>query len=130
MVDGSAMTMPDTAENQAAYPQQKMQMPGYGFPIARILVVFSLAAGTVLEAAIGKYQDKQTSENSPFRQLYDALDEGDIVPADRNFSGWCDLTLPLMHSVDVVIRKAVTNVQSLFGSGVLLISRPLLLRSL
>ena len=54
--------MPDTPENQAAYPQLETQAPGLGFPIARILVVFSLAVGTVLEAAIGPYQGKQTSE--------------------------------------------------------------------
>ena len=95
VVDGSTITMPDTAENQAAYPQQKTQKPGCGFPIARILVIFSLSVGTVLEAAIGKYQGKQTGENSLFRKLYDALDEGDIILADRYFSGWSDIALPL-----------------------------------
>ena len=48
----------DTPENQAAYPQQKSQKPGCGFPIARILVIFSLSVGTVLEAAIGKYKGR------------------------------------------------------------------------
>jgi len=97
--------MPDTAENQAVYPQQKTQKPGCGFPIARILVVFSLAAGTVLEAAIGKYHGKQTGENSLFRKLYDALEEGDIVLADRYFSGWSDIALPLQRGIDIVVRK-------------------------
>ena len=53
VVDGSTITMPDTPANQAAYPQMKAQKPGCGFPIARILVIFSLSVGTVLEAAIG-----------------------------------------------------------------------------
>jgi hypothetical protein len=105
VVDGSTITMPDTAENQAVYPQQKTQKPGCGFPIARILVVFSLAAGTVLEAAIGKYHGKQTGENSLFRQLYDALEEGDIILADRYFSGWSDIALPLQRGIDIVVRK-------------------------
>jgi hypothetical protein len=105
VVDGSTITMPDTAENQAVYPQPKTQKPGCGFPIARILVVFSLAAGTVLEATIGKYQGKQTGENSLFRKLYDALDEGDIILADRYFSGWSDIALPLKRGIDVVVRK-------------------------
>ena len=95
VVDGSTITMPDTAENQAVYPQQKTQKPGCGFPIARILVIFSLSVGTVLDATIGKYQGKQTGENSLFRKLYDALDEGDIILADRYFSGWSDIALPL-----------------------------------
>jgi hypothetical protein len=105
VVDGSTITMPDTPENQAAYPQQKTQKPGCGFPIARILVIFSLATGTVLEAAIGKYQGKQTGENSLFRKLYDALDEGDIILADRYFSGWSDVALPLERGIDIVVRK-------------------------
>jgi hypothetical protein len=105
VVDGSTITMPDTPENQAVYPQMKAQSPGCGFPIARILVVFSLSVGTVLEAAIGKYKGKQTGENSLFRQLYHVLVEGDIILADRYFSGWCDIALPLQRGIDVVIRK-------------------------
>ena len=105
VVDGSTLTMPDTEENQAAYPQQKTQKPGCGFPIARILVVFSLSLGTVLEAAIGKYYGKQTGENSLFRTLYGALEEGDIILADRYFSGWSDIALPLGRGIDIVVRK-------------------------
>ena len=105
VVDGSTLTMSDTPENRAAYPQQKTQRPGCGFPIVRILVVFSLSVGTVLEAAIGKYQGKQTGENSLFRDLHDALAEGDVVLADRYFSGWSDLALLRQRGIDVVIRK-------------------------
>jgi len=105
VVDGSTLTMPDTPENQAAYPQQKSQKPGCGFPIARILVIFSLSVGTVLEAAIGKYKGKQTGENSLFRGLHETLAEGDVVLADRYFSGWCDIALLWQRGVDVVIRK-------------------------
>ena len=105
VVDGSTITMPDTPANQAAYPQMKAQKPGCGFPIARILVIFSLSAGMVLEAAIGKYKGKQTGENSLFRRLYDALEEGDIILADRYFSGWSDVALPLGRGIDIVVRK-------------------------
>jgi hypothetical protein len=105
VVDGSTVTMPDTEANQAVYPQQKTQKPGCGFPIARILVIFSLSLGTVLDAAIGKYHGKQTGENSLFRTLYDALDKGDIILADRYFSGWSDIALPLQRGIDIVVRK-------------------------
>jgi len=105
VVDGSTVTMPDTPENQAAYPQQKNQKLGCGFPIARILVIFSLSVGTVLEAVIGKYQGKQTGENSLFRSVHDVLAEGDIILADRYFSGWSDLALPRQRGIDLVIRK-------------------------
>lgn len=105
VVDGSTITMPDTPANQAAYPQQKSQKPGCGFPIARILVIFSLSVGTVLEAAIGKYKGKQTGENSLFRQFHATLAEGDVVLADRYFSGWFDLALLWQRGIDMVVRK-------------------------
>jgi hypothetical protein len=104
-VDGSTITMPDTPQNQKAYPQMSSQRRGCGFPIARIVVVFSLAVGTVLEAAIGKYQGKQTGENSLFRTLHNVLRDGDVVLADRYFSGWFDLALLKQRNVDTVIRK-------------------------
>ena len=34
LADGSTVTMPDTAENQHAYPQPRTQAPGVGFPLA------------------------------------------------------------------------------------------------
>jgi hypothetical protein len=105
VVDGSTITMPDTPENQAEYPQAKTQKPGCGLPIARILVIFSLATGVVLEAAIGRYKGKKTGENSLFRTLHDALEAGDVVLADRHFSGWFDIALLAERGVDVVLRK-------------------------
>ena len=105
VVDGTTITMPDTPENQAAYPQAKTQAPGCGLPIARVLVVFSLAVGTVIEAAMGPYKGKQTGESSLFRTLHAALSEDDVVLADRCFSGWFDLALLAQRGVDVVVRK-------------------------
>lgn len=104
-VDGSTITMPDTPANQAEYPQVPGQKPGCGFPIARIVVVFSLAVGTVLDGAIGKYQGKQTGENSLFRTLHDVLQEDDVVLADRYFSGWFDIALLNQRQVHIVVRK-------------------------
>lgn len=105
VVDGATITMPDTPENQAEYPQQRSQRPGCGLPIARIVVIFSLSVGTVLDAAIGQYQGKRTGENSLFRTLHDSLTEGDVVLADRYFSGWYDIALLARRGVDIVVRK-------------------------
>ena len=80
--------MPDTPENQAAYPQAKTQKPGVGFPIARILVVFSLAVGTVLEAVVGPYQGKRTSELALLRLVIEQFQPGDIFRAGRFFCSY------------------------------------------
>lgn len=122
-VDGSTITMPDTPENQAEYPQMPGQLRGCGFPIARILVVFSLAVGTVLNAAIGKYQGKQTGENSLFRTLHNMLRDGDVVLADRYFGGWFDLALLQQRGVDSVVRKHQMRAASDFRTGQRLGSR-------
>ncbi len=105
VVDGTTITMPDTPENQAEYPQARTQSPGCGLPIARVLVVFSLAVGTVIEAAMGPYAGKQTGENSLFRTLHKTLSAGDVVLADRYFSGWFDVALLRERDIDVVVHK-------------------------
>ena len=76
--DGTTVTMADTAENQAAYPQQRAQAPGCGFPIMRMVVFFALATGTVLETAMGKYRDKLTHEVSLFREINSCIEEHDV----------------------------------------------------
>jgi putative transposase len=105
VVDGSTITLPDTPENQEEYPQAHTQKPGCGFPIARIVVVFSLAVGSVVEAVMGQYKGKGTGENSLLRTLHDAFAPRDIVLGDRYFSGWFDIVLLAQRGVDVVLRK-------------------------
>ena len=104
IVDGSTVVMPDTPENQAAYPQLKTQAPGVGFPIARILVVFSLAVGTVLEAAMGPYEGKETSELALLRQIIDQFQRGDIALADRFFCSYWVIAAYLARGVDSLVR--------------------------
>ena len=104
IADGSSVVMPDTPANQVAYPQPDSQAPGLGFPIARILVVFSLAVGTVLEAALGPYQGKQTSELALLRQVIDQFQPGDIALADRFFCSYWAVAAWQARGVDVVVR--------------------------
>jgi len=104
VVDGSTVSMPDTPANQAAYPQSPSQRPGLGFPIARIVVLFSLAVGTVLNAALGRYQGQGQGEPSLFRGLHDDLQEGDILLADRCFSSYWELALVRQRGADLVSR--------------------------
>lgn len=105
VADGTTLTMPDTAANQAAYPQPRAQRPGCGFPIVRMVVLFSLAVGTVLDVAWASYTGKQTGENSLLRGLRDLLQPGDVLLLDRYFSGWFDLALWVSQGVAPVVRK-------------------------
>jgi hypothetical protein len=53
LVDGFTVSMPDTPENQEAYPQLNCQQKGVGFPIARGVVLLSLATAMVCGLAMG-----------------------------------------------------------------------------
>jgi hypothetical protein len=64
-----------------------------------------LSVGAVIDAAIGKYHGKQMGENSLFRTLHPGLSEGDVVLADRYFSGWFDIGLLERLGVEMVVRK-------------------------
>jgi hypothetical protein len=104
MVDGSTVSMPDTPENQAAYPQSPSQEPGLGFPLARIVAIISLATGAVRDAAHGPYLGKETGETSLFRTLLHRLKVGDIALGDRYFASYFGISQLLEREVDGLFR--------------------------
>ncbi|HZU38025.1 MAG TPA: IS4 family transposase [Gemmataceae bacterium] len=104
IADGTTVSMPDPPKNQAAYSQPDSPKPGLGFPIARLVAVFCLATGTVVDAALGRSQGKQQGQNSLLRTLEEALEAGDVLLADRYYSGWFDLAWWQQRGVEVVTR--------------------------
>jgi hypothetical protein len=102
--DGSSVSMPDTAENQRAYPQPVCQKPGLGFPLARIAAVFSLACGAVLDLGICRYAGKGQSELGMLRNLWDIFKPGDVMLADRLMCTWTEMVMLKRRGVDCVCR--------------------------
>lgn len=102
--DGSAVSMPDTPENQADYPQPHTQKPGLGFPLARIAAVFSLACGAVLDLGICRYAGKGQSELGMLRALLDLFRPGDVLLADRLMCAWTEMVMLKQRGVDSVVR--------------------------
>ena len=82
LIDGTTVTMPDTEENQATYPQQGGQKPGLGFPICRLVGVICLSSGAVLNASIGRFKGKGSDEQSLLRHILDTFDTGDLILGD------------------------------------------------
>ena len=105
LIDGTTVSMPDTAENQAAFPQSKSQKPGLGFPLARVVAIISLSCGAVLEWAISPCEGKRTGETALLWQLAHCLRSGDVVIADRYFTGYFMLAWLIRHGADVVVRQ-------------------------
>ena len=105
LVDGSTVSMPDTPENQAEYPQHGNQEPGCGFPIARVVVLIALATGAVLDAAVGPRKGKLSGESTLLRGLHVRLTRGDILLGDRCFCSYFEVALLAGQGVDVVMRQ-------------------------
>jgi hypothetical protein len=105
IADGTTVIMPDTEANQAEYPQPDGQKPGLGFPMIRMVVLFCLATGVVLDAAIGAYSGKGTGELSLLRSIWDQLQEGEVLLADRLYCSWFEMALLKQRGVDVVLHR-------------------------
>ncbi len=104
LFDGSTVSMPDTAANQAAYPQSRAQAPGVGFPLARIGVLFSLSVGTVLDLGIRRWAGKFQSELAMLRDMIAGFDEGDVLLTDRYLCSYMEIVLLQQQGADFVGR--------------------------
>ena len=89
-VDGTTLSMPDTRQNQAAYPQPRSQKPGCGFPLLKLVGVFSLASGALLGYAKG---NKNRAELPLFYRLRDLFAPGDLLVGDRGFASYVVMAL-------------------------------------
>jgi len=105
IVDGSTLMAPDTDENQAVWPQASSQLPGLGFPIMRLCLLVSLATGTVCGFAEGPYRGKETGEPALLRELFDRLQQGDVLVGDSCFCSFLMIALLAQRGVDVLFHQ-------------------------
>ena len=61
IIDGATVLLPDTAQNQAAYPQHGNQKPGCGFPLVRIVGLFSFVTGAMSDLLIGTWKTHEAA---------------------------------------------------------------------
>lgn len=105
--DGSTVMMPDTEENQAAYPQNVTQKPGLGFPIARMAAIFSLSCGAVVDMGLSRYSGKGQSELGILRRMGEFFRRGDVLLGDRLMCTWQDIFLLQKRGVEVVSQLQI-----------------------
>jgi hypothetical protein len=100
VVDGTTVSMPDTPQNQAQWPQPSEQKAGCGFPVMKIVGLFSLTTGAICALATGTLHN---AEQSLFIQLWAVLTSGfDLLLGDRHFGSFavfCSLRLCGLHGV-------------------------------
>jgi len=107
VVDGSTLSMPDTALNQACYPQPSEQKKGCGFPVMKLVGVFSMATGLWHLLAYGNLH---THERNLFHRLWDEICRRfDLILGDRGFTSFLDMYLLKQRGVDTVFRQHQTR---------------------
>ena len=105
LVDGVTVTMADTEENQAVYPQPSSQKAGLGFPICRTVALICLGSGGLLNAATGPCEGKGSDEQTLLRGMLGTLETGDILLGDAFYPTYfllCDL---VQRGVDGVFEQ-------------------------
>src|SRR5262245_57271446 len=117
MFDGTTVTMPDTSENQQAYPQVYNQKPGLGFPIARIGALTSLACGAIVGLGFCRYAGKGQGEVSLLRRLWGVLRPGDVLLADRLTANWATIQMLQGRGVELVSRLNKAHRRADFRRG-------------
>jgi hypothetical protein len=101
VIDGTTVTLPDTPKNQRAYPQSRAQKPGCGFPLMKILGIFSLSSGVLLDYQKGS---KHQSELALLYKLLDHFKPRDLVIADRGFCNFVLIAVLLLRGVGSLFR--------------------------
>jgi hypothetical protein len=101
VVDGTGLSMPDTAANQEEWPQPAEQKPGCGFPVVKVVACFCLASGALLDWVEGTLK---AHDCRLLLQLLSVFKKGDVVLADRGFSSYGSLASLFARGVDAVMR--------------------------
>lgn len=105
LVDGTGISMPDTPDNQARYPQPSSQAEGVGFPMARLVGVVCLSTGSVVDAAIGPLEGKGHSELDLFRDVLGAFSRGDVMLADALYCNYPLLAMLQAAGVEALFEQ-------------------------
>lgn len=104
IIDGTTVTMADSVETRLVFPQNSTQKADCGFPIARLVVVLSLATGALLDMAVGPYEGKGTGEHALLRDLLGSFARGDVVLGDAYFASYFLLAMLKERGVDAVFH--------------------------
>lgn len=104
VVDGSLLRLQDTEANRAAFGAPKNQFGRPGFPMMKVLALFSVASGAILTKAVGAYKE---SELRLLLALKSAFCANDICIGDRGFGSFLVAAWLQSIGVDLVARLSV-----------------------
>jgi hypothetical protein len=101
IADGTSLRLQDTPSNRAAFPPCRNQHSRLGFPLVKMVAIFSAASGAILGRAIGSFDQ---SENRLLKSLREILQKGDILIGDRHFGYYALAAWLQSFSADLLAR--------------------------
>jgi hypothetical protein len=107
LVDGTGVSMPDTPELQRAFGQPTNQVPGCGFPVARVLALFHAGTGLLQHLITAPLC---SHEMSRVALLHPELRAGDVLVGDRAFGTFAHLALLVARGIHGVFRMSQRRV--------------------
>lgn len=110
LVDGMVVTLCDTQDIKEEFPQSENQEKNNSLPQARIVGLFSLATGGLIDIAIGPYCGKETGEHALLRQLMPTLNFGEVLLGDGIYPSFFCMTHLIEQGVDGVFAAGTRNV--------------------
>jgi hypothetical protein len=100
-IDGTAMSIPDSPRNLAAYSKQAGSHGGSGYPLLRLVVLAACGTRTIIDAVFGPMS---CGELDCTRRLRRSLHAGMIVLLDRNFDAAALIGELAATGTDLLVR--------------------------
>lgn len=101
IADATSCTTPDTPAMQSLWPQPSAQKRGCGFPMIKLLGLFDLATGLILQLSMFALATHEMSQAAAMASM---LRPGDLLLADRGFCSYAHLSLLALKQIDAVFR--------------------------
>lgn len=101
-VDATSVQLPDTAANQAAFPQPSNQKEGCGFPVMQVVALFDVDTSAMVKLAGSPLR---VDEGGLFQvELMEGLQAGDILLGDRHYCTYYHVAKLLAKGADALFR--------------------------
>ena len=116
VVDGSSFSVADTKMNLKEYSRQKKGKKNSAessYPKGRILGVFCLATGGLIDLKISGWKGKGTGELSLMRKVWSCFKKGDTLLADSLFSSFFVIEHAVSLGVQVVVELPAKKAKNL-----------------
>lgn len=102
-IDGTGVSLADTAANQAAYPQPGRQKPGCGFPVIQLVGLFHIGSGALCHYESSPLREHETTLFNE-RKMMSRLKPTDVLVADRIYCNYLNMAQAIASNVDIVSR--------------------------